>query len=534
MGMGNGVRVVCVGALLISITLADSPATAQGDEDEIPVPPGVGTAAPEVLEAVLGDEVEVLPDGLYRVKADVGPPLVTHGPDPKYGHGTSLGSGDPIRDPVCATDHYQHVLYGHLPGESDLNWSTRALIRRTMGRINAVLNEQALVAGGIGADYKVLCDPSGEIEVSSFTSPSSTFPGIVSAARAAGFDKANADYTIFFDHEAPSTCGVGTYIPDESLSVDNENNSGGGYGVTYRGCWRTDSPMHENGHNQGAVQYAAPYSTGTGAHCNDELDVMCYSPDGGDLNQGGTIVRCAASLHFDCANDTYFDPAPESDEYLATHWNVGSRLNRFIAYPAGSNAAPRPSFEFSCEELTCAFRDASNDPDGAIVGRVWAFGDVTDSRSESPAHTYEVPGTNPVSLTVTDTDAETTSVTKWVPAGTRHLVKGVPLQDLAGEPGTSIYYRVRVPRHRSNLRLVVDGPDCEGPDCGPGFDLFAARNRRPTPAAARCAAAIPGSDEACRVKRPKAGIWYAGIYNGDVAGGAPYVVKARYARRQGS
>jgi hypothetical protein len=32
--------------------------------------------------------------------------------------------------------------------------------------------------------------------------------------------------------------------------------------------------MHESAHNQGAVQYGAPNSTGTGGHCYDELDAM--------------------------------------------------------------------------------------------------------------------------------------------------------------------------------------------------------------------------------------------------------------------
>jgi alpha-tubulin suppressor-like RCC1 family protein len=37
-------------------------------------------------------------------------------------------------------------------------------------------------------------------------------------------------------------------------------------------------------------------------------------------------------MHYDCGHDDYFDAAPEPGEYLASHWNVGSTLNRFIAF----------------------------------------------------------------------------------------------------------------------------------------------------------------------------------------------------------
>jgi hypothetical protein len=62
---------------------------------------------------------------------------------------------------------------------------------------------------------------------------------------------------------------------------------------------------------------------------------MCYSPDGGDRNQFATN-DCPGAQRFDCGFDDYFDAAPEPDEYLANHWNLGSPLNRFIAF----NAAP--------------------------------------------------------------------------------------------------------------------------------------------------------------------------------------------------
>ena len=164
---------------------------------------------------------------------------------------------------------------------------------------------------------------------------------MLSSARAAGFDSSRADYTIFFDSSAPPTCGTGTYSPDGRLAADNQNNAGGDYAVVYSNCWTDRTAMHENGHNQGAVQYDAPFSTGDGAHCNDGHDVMCYS-DGGDRDVGMSVF-CADRMRFDCRHDSYFDTAPEAGEYLESNWNLGSGLNRFIAFDAP--AATRPTCE---------------------------------------------------------------------------------------------------------------------------------------------------------------------------------------------
>ena len=164
---------------------------------------------------------------------------------------------------------------------------------------------------------------------------------MVNAAEDAGFDDPETKYSIFYETEATSYCGIGSLYGDERLSAYNSNNSGGSYAVTHDGCWDGDTPMHENGHNMGAVQPGAPKSTGSGLHCYQERDVMCYSPDGGDRNQGGSVFDCADHLHFDCGHDDYFDTAPEAGEYLASHWNIGSPLNRFVSSTGSAeNAAP--------------------------------------------------------------------------------------------------------------------------------------------------------------------------------------------------
>jgi hypothetical protein len=185
----------------------------------------------------------------------------------------------------------------------------------------------------------VVCDASDGLAIGSFTNAGgSDFADIVAAARAAGYDRTDVDYAIFYDDSARRACGTGSYIEDSRPTPDNANNSGGGYAVVYSDCWAGSTPLHEVAHTQGAVQPDSPYSTGSAAHCRDERDVMCYA-DGGERD-AGMIDRCMDREHFDCGHDDYFDVAPQKGEYLATHWNLGSPENAFITL--GGPAAPDP------------------------------------------------------------------------------------------------------------------------------------------------------------------------------------------------
>jgi hypothetical protein len=281
-------------------------------------------------------------DDLRVVRPEVGPALLTHGKDPRpapaspESRAAAVGFdiGDTERQPVCASSSMQHVLYARPSGAANRLGEVRGKIQATVRRINAVLNAESLASGGPTADYRVLCDGAGQIVVDGFATTGSTFAEVVADARRAGFTGNVADYLIFFDVARNGQCGTASYMEDESLSSGNRSNTGGGYALVFRDCWYTEIPMHEVGHTMGAVQYSAPHSTGTGGHCNQENDVMCYAPDGGDRNQG-IAQNCAGIPRFDCGFDDYFDSQPELGEYLSTHWNLGSPLNSFIAFGAG-------------------------------------------------------------------------------------------------------------------------------------------------------------------------------------------------------
>jgi len=74
------------------------------------------------------------------------------------------------------------------------------------------------------------------------------------------------------------------------------------------------------------------------------------------------------------------------------------------------NQAPTADFSFKCSALECDFTDSSTD-DGGITSWSWNFGaDGSDLRN--PIYTYSAEGSYPVTLTVTDAEGETGSMTK--------------------------------------------------------------------------------------------------------------------------
>ncbi|HBE93094.1 MAG TPA: hypothetical protein DDW55_11430 [Gammaproteobacteria bacterium] len=77
--------------------------------------------------------------------------------------------------------------------------------------------------------------------------------------------------------------------------------------------------------------------------------------------------------------------------------------------------APTAGFTFSTHDLTVTFTDTSSDSDGLIASWSWDFGDASPlSTVEDPTHIYATEGTYNVTLTVTDNDSGSNSITKSV------------------------------------------------------------------------------------------------------------------------
>jgi len=83
---------------------------------------------------------------------------------------------------------------------------------------------------------------------------------------------------------------------------------------------------------------------------------------------------------------------------------------------SGGGTTPTAGFTSSCTNLACSFTDTSTDTGGSISGWNWTFGDPTGGTSalRSPSYPYSSGGTYNVTLTVTDSGSQTSSVSHAV------------------------------------------------------------------------------------------------------------------------
>ncbi|MFC6147940.1 MULTISPECIES: PKD domain-containing protein [Mumia] len=129
-----------------------------------------------------------------------------------------------------------------------------------------------------------------------------------------------------------------------------------------------------------------------------------------DFGDGATATGATAT-HTYADSGTYDVTLTVTDGGGAT--DVLTRQVTVTAPPP--NQAPTAAFSTTKNDLSVSVNaGASSDPDGSIASYAWNFGDGATATGATASHGYTTPGTYDITLTVTDDDGATGSVTHQV------------------------------------------------------------------------------------------------------------------------
>jgi PKD repeat protein len=106
------------------------------------------------------------------------------------------------------------------------------------------------------------------------------------------------------------------------------------------------------------------------------------------------------------------------------------------------NQNPTADFSVACNQLTCTFdASGSKDADGTVAGYQWNFGDGSAGTGNPANHPYATAGTRDVTLTVTDNEGGTATVTKSV----KSTQAGVAFVAASSSAGNRSAHTVQIP-----------------------------------------------------------------------------------------
>jgi len=304
---------------------------------------------PVVDQPLLGRSCEV--PGGFRVFLADGSWVFTHGldppPDGAFAYDLPLAPTAAGTTAACAVtdDEPQGSIVYAVPSDRADRFTTMRPQIQAMWQDAAARLWYTGLERGTAMRYRMHCDllqaPFGLPSVAgirlSTTTAQTNLGTVISDLQAAGLNHPFTKYWTWVDVGFFGG-GVGTMAIDDQPYVINHNNIGGAaYAATWghTGSSGAQVMMHEDGHNLGAVQLSAPHTSG-GLHCNDGWDIMCYADGGPSSNYNPNV--CSQNPppgppgpRFDCNGDDYFNPNPPQGSYLASHWNLGSIHNIYLA-----------------------------------------------------------------------------------------------------------------------------------------------------------------------------------------------------------
>jgi hypothetical protein len=394
--------------------------------------------------------------GLLKVDLRNGDAVLTHaGADPMANGSSRMLPGSP-RKPRCGASTSQHFR-AVIAMPSDVTGDkTAASLRSDIDKVNGAFFASAVESGSTnGADLVFLCDSTGAVQVDVVRLPTAlaqtTFSSIVSDLKARGYSSTAEKYAIYFDTRVTGeTCGRGTFQGDTTDAASNRNNVGSSYAVEYD-CEDPETLLHEMGHNLGAVQAGMPYSTGSGMHCWEGYDVMCYN-DNGSTDPGYIQWNCPQPDRFDCGHDTYFDAKLGAGQggvagsYIDRNWNIGDCYVAFVLnYACVTTDTTAPAMTSLGRTLT---QDSQIDDSGRVpVDLSWGAGDDVGVMSYSAFIRPSGGAWETISL-----DASRRA-TRMLTPGTTYEV-GVRAFDAAGNASDWRYLTIPVSAHQETSSAV--------------------------------------------------------------------------------
>jgi PKD repeat protein len=144
------------------------------------------------------------------------------------------------------------------------------------------------------------------------------------------------------------------------------------------------------------------------ASVDPDGSILTYEWDLGD----GTTATGVTASHTYAVAGTYTVTLTVTDDGGLT-----ATATQDVTVSTG-NVAPTAGFTVACTDLACTFdANASSDTDGTIVSYAWDFGDGAAATGVTAIHSYAVVGTYTVTLTVTDDEGATGTLSQTVTAG---------------------------------------------------------------------------------------------------------------------
>ncbi|QFU07043.1 Thermophilic serine proteinase precursor (plasmid) [Pseudoalteromonas sp. THAF3] len=152
-----------------------------------------------------------------------------------------------------------------------------------------------------------------------------------------------------------------------------------------------------------------------------DLIVTLTSPSGTVATLHNRSGGSADDINETFNSEAFNGEVATGDWTLAVSDNVGAdtgTLNAWTLNLTGIGEVtaqpPQAGFSYDVNDLSVQFTDASSDVNGDIVSWMWDFGDGASSSDASPMYTYADYGTYSVSLTVTDSEGNSDTLTQEV------------------------------------------------------------------------------------------------------------------------